>query len=125
MSGPLSPVLARGAQPGNGNHGLSSCEYLEDPGGLDFDVLIVSPWAYPGHESTMVPRCGSLRISPGSPLLRGLQPWLSRSTPRPMEMEDAGFLQASRCHLLLKELIHTDKFVSVSLGEKRSSCSLR
>lgn len=75
----------------------------------------------------MVPRCGSLSISLGSPLFRGLQPWLSRSTPPPptMEMEDAGFLQASRCHLLLEELIHTDKFVSVSLGEKWSSCSLR
>lgn len=83
VSGPLSPVLARGAQPGNGNHGLSSCEYLEDPGGLDFDALIVSPWAYQGAREHHGPQVWLSEYLPGIPLVPGSAAMAVQKHPPP------------------------------------------
>lgn len=63
----------------------------------------------------------------------GLQPWLpgrpsltrGAALVLTTDTEDTSLLQDSRCHLLLEEFTHRHKFVSVFLGEKRVSWSLR
>lgn len=68
-----------------------------------------------------------------TPVRWDLQPWLSgrpsltwgAALVLTVDMEDSALVQDSWCHLLLEEFTHRHKFVSVFLGEKRVSWSLR